>query len=156
MTIRSGVHGFELPGLNGKPIVLADFAGKKILLVNTASECGYTPQYARLQELSTHFNNSLVVIGCPSNDFGNQEPGTNEEIAAFCNRNYGISFPMSEKLKVTGPGKHPLYRWLYEQNQQREVGWNFQKFLFDENGQLIKVFGPGTDPLSEELLLLLH
>lgn len=155
MSAVTSIHDFELPGIDGKPILLAGFAGKKFLLVNTASECGYTPQYTQLQELSTHFTNSLAVVGCPSNDFGNQEPGTNEEIAVFCSRNFGVSFPLSAKIKVTGPDKHPLYQWLYEQNQQREVRWNFQKFLFDEEGKLLKVFGSGTDPLGDEILSFL-
>ncbi|QQS31127.1 MAG: glutathione peroxidase [Sphingobacteriales bacterium] len=156
MTNFRTIYDFTLEGIDGKPITFKHFKGKKILIVNTASECGYTSQYAQLQELHYFFGDKLVIVGCPSNDFGNQEPGSNEEIAAFCQTNFKVEFPMSKKIKVAGEGKHPLYKWLSTQNYHKEVSWNFQKFLFNEEGKLMDVVSPATEPLSADMLSLIQ
>ncbi len=156
MTKYRSIYDFTLEGIDGKPIAFKQFKGKKILLVNTASACGYTPQYAQLEELHTFFGDRLAVVGCPSNDFGNQEPGTNEEIAAFCQTTFGVSFPISKKIKVTGADRHPLYQWLSSQDYDKEVSWNFQKFLFNEEGKLMDVVSPSTEPLSADMLSLIQ
>lgn len=152
----SGIYDFKVRSLDGKQVIdFAAFKGKKILIVNTASECGYTPQYAGLQELSQQFKDKLVVIGFPCNDFGGQEPGTAEEIAAFCTKNYGVTFPLTEKVKVLGNGKHPVFKWLLAQPGVEftgEVNWNFEKFLIDENGKLVHRFGHRLEPASEEII----
>lgn len=134
----------------------ADFAGKKILLVNVASECGLTPQYAQLEELYREFSDKIVVVGCPANNFGAQEPGTDEQIYTFCSNIYGISFPMTTKISVTGSDMHELYQFVTqkEQNglQDSTVSWNFQKYIFDEKGYLTHVFAPTVQPAEEQVL----
>lgn len=148
---------YEIPvkGIDGNSINLAAYKGKKILIVNVASECGYTPQYERLQELYETFSEKLVVLGCPSNDFGGQEPGTAAEIVSFCKKNYGVSFPLTEKLGIT-KNTHALYQWLTQKSKNKvadnEVKWNFSKFLVDENGQLYKSFPSSVDPLDEQII----
>ncbi len=150
------IYDFKIPALNGKIIDFEAFKGKKILIVNTASECGYTPQYAQLQELYEHAKDELVIIGCPSNDFGNQEPGSAAEITEFCQVNYGVTFPLTQKIKVTAPTAemHPLYQWLTQQTNT-EVQWNFQKYCLDEQGNITKVLGSGVAPASEEMFEVL-
>ena len=134
----SHLHDFTLRGLNNKPeINFAEYQGKKIMLVNTASACGYTPQYAQLEELYQEFKNKLVIIACPCNQFGNQESAPENEIA--------------EKIDVRGTHPHPLYRWLTA-HTNTEVSWNFQKYLFDEKGNFEAMFPPATPPMSEEVL----
>lgn len=148
----SHLHDFTLRGLNNKPeINFAEFQGKKIMLVNTASACGYTPQYAQLEELYQEFKNKLVIIACPCNQFGNQESAPENEIAQFCELNYGVTFPITEKIDVRGTHPHPLYRWLTA-HTNTEVSWNFQKYLFDEKGNFEAMFPPATPPMSEEVL----
>lgn len=154
-TPTHSIYDFELEGLNGNPVHFSNFKGKKILIVNTASACMYTPQYAQLQELHEEFANSVVVVGCPCNDFGSQEPGTNEEVAGFCQTHYGVNFPMTQKIHIKGNQKHPLYQWLCQQNDGKEVEWNFQKFLVDENGNFVRAFSPAIEPLSTAILELL-
>lgn len=146
-------HPFEFTAIDGTQIALSDFIGKPILLVNTASECGFTPQYAALQTLwESYRDQGLVVIGIPSNDFGNQEPGNETEIKAFCTNNYAVDFPMTSKQKVVGPEAHPFY-----QAMQNELGgaaiptWNFHKYLFDPTGELVEVWPSKVDPLSAEI-----
>lgn len=155
----TSIHKFKVEGIDGKEINFADFQGKKILIVNVASECGYTKQYQQLQELYKEFNDKLVIIGFPCNDFGQQEPGSNESIISFCSINYGVTFPMSTKISVTAPKKHPIYRWLTEQalngKMDTEVQWNFHKFLLDENGFLINSFPSSVEPNQEEILNLI-
>ncbi len=152
----TSIYTFKVKGLAGEEIDFADFKGKKILLVNVASQCGYTPQYAQLQELYTTFKDILVVVGCPANNFGNQEPGNNEEIKTFCSLNYGVTFPMTAKISVTGDDIHPLYQWLTEKSKNgimdSEVRWNFHKYLINESGELTHTFGSGADPCSEEIV----
>jgi glutathione peroxidase len=150
-------HDFTVQSIDGQDISLSEFAGKKILVVNTASKCGLTPQYADLQKLYAEFGGEeFVILGFPANNFLKQEPGTNEEIAAFCEANYGVSFPMMAKNSVKGEDQHPLYRWLTskEENgvEDSEVSWNFQKFLIDEKGHLVKVLSPRTSPYDDQIL----
>ena len=157
-TAQSSIHEFTIKSLNDGEIAMSDFKGKKILIVNTASECGYTPQYEQLQELHEAKGNKLVIIGVPANNFGGQEPGTHEEIASFCQKNYGVTFTLSEKLSVKGDDQHTMFSWLCEQENPDFTGdikWNFEKFILDEDGRLIRRFRSGTSPLDEEMLELL-
>lgn len=149
------IYAFKVAGLMGDSIDFAQFRGKKILIVNTASECGYTPQYKGLEELYRQYRDQLVIVGFPSHDFGGQEPGTAEEIAEFCQKNYGVSFPMAAKVKIKGNQASPLFVWLSEQGKSigcpSKVRWNFHKFLLDEQGKLIACFPSKTEPLSTEI-----
>ncbi len=146
----------EVTSLEGEPVDLADFRGSVMLVVNTASKCGYTPQYAGLEELYQRYRDrGLVVIGFPSNDFANQEPGTAEEIASFCRLNYGVSFPMMAKVATTGPDRSPVYATLTERTPEGirgEIRWNFTKFLVDREGRVVARFEPKVEPLSDELV----
>ncbi len=141
--------------LSGEEVNLSDYRGKAMLIVNTASKCGFTPQYADLQKLhETYSDRGLVVIGFPSNDFGGQEPGTAEEIESFCKKNYGVTFPMMSKVHAKGPDKAPIYRTLTEQTGgdiRGEVKWNFTKFLVDSKGQVVGRFGSRVKPMSAEM-----
>jgi len=146
--------------ITGHVVTMDQFKGHKVLVVNTASRCGHTPQYARLEELHQRFAASgLIVIGFPSNDFLWQEPGSDAEIAAFCTKEYGVTFPMMGKVEVKGKEMHPVYQWLTSKERNgvsdSRVKWNFQKYLIDEQGRLIGTFAPGTDPLSEEIVGLI-
>lgn len=150
------IHSFQVNSLEGGTIDFARFKGKKILVVNTASECGYTPQYKELQELYEKYQDKLVIVGFPANDFGGQEPGSNEEIKSFCQINYGVSFPMAAKISIKGDDTAPIYDWLTHKNQNgvldAEIKWNFNKFLLDENGKMIAYFPTRVSPLSEEII----
>lgn len=152
----NSIHKFRIEGIEGKEINLEDYKGKKILLVNTASECGFTPQYATLQQLHEKYGSKLGVIGFPSNNFGAQEPGTENEIMTFCERNYGVTFPLSKKIDVTGEHQHPLFRWLTKKElngwNDRDPNWNFCKYLIDENGRLIQFFSHKLDPMDEKII----
>jgi len=157
----NSIYDFKIAGLEGKEIDFSAYKGKKILIVNTASQCGYTPQYAELQKLYEKYQDKLVVIGFPANNFGGQEPGSNAEIAGFCKRNYGVSFPMTEKVSVKGEDAHPIFKYLEEEAkklgiQAPVVKWNFTKFLIDENGNLVKVFPSKVSPTSEEITVYLN
>jgi glutathione peroxidase len=150
-------HDFTVESITGKPYDLAQFKGKKVLVVNTASECGFTHQYAQLEELYEHFHDAdFEIIAFPANDFGAQEPGTNDEINRFCQRNYGVSFPLMAKVTVLGRHSHPLFQWLTQKSQNGvadiEITWNFQKFLIDENGQLVKSLAPAVSPMDDSVL----
>jgi glutathione peroxidase len=150
-------YNFSIAALNNDKIInMRDYQGKKILIVNVASRCGYTSQYADLQKLNELHGDIVQVIGLPCNQFLGQEPGTNAEIAHFCQENYNVTFPLTDKIKVKGDNQHPLYRWLTNKNlnglDNFSVSWNFNKFLIDENGNLINHFGSSVKPLSEELL----
>jgi len=152
----ASIYDFKVPGLEGNTIDLSAYKGKKILIVNTASKCGLTPQYAELEQLHKKYGGKLVVIGFPANNFGEQEPGSNAEIAEFCSRNYGVSFPMAAKVSVTGDDIHPLFRYLTEEAQKLGteapvIKWNFTKFLVNEEGKLVKVFSHRVTPMSEEI-----
>lgn len=150
------IYDFTVTGLDGGKIKFSDFKGKKILIVNTASKCGYTPQYEELEALYKQHKDKLVIVGFPANNFMFQEPGSNETIAEFCKKNYGVSFPMAAKISVKGKDMHPLYVWLtqkqYNGFSDNSVKWNFQKYLIDEKGQLVDVFEPGVKPLSTEIV----
>ena len=141
---NENLYDISLESLNGKMVNLYDFKGKKILFVNVASKCGFTPQYKSLQSLHEKYNDQLVIIGVPCNQFGNQEKGTSKEIEEFCEVNFGVSFLMLKKMNVKGSNKHPLYKWLTNLDlngrKSSTVKWNFQKYLIDENGQLIDTF----------------
>jgi glutathione peroxidase len=154
--IPASIYAYKVPALEGGTIDFSAYRGKKILIVNTASKCGYTPQYEGLQKLYDAKKDKLVIIGFPANNFGSQEPGTNEEIGAFCKRNYGVTFPMAAKISVKGDDMAPIYTWLtdkkYNGYESSTVKWNFQKYLIDEQGKLIGVFASGVKPDSEKLL----
>lgn len=157
----SSVYDFKVTGLDGNPIDLSQYKGKKILIVNTASKCGYTPQYADLEKLYTTYKDKLVIIGFPANNFAGQEPGTNKEISEFCTKNYGVTFPMSEKVDVKGDNIAPLFKYLTEEAKKLGVadpviGWNFTKFLVDENGKLIAVFPSKVKPMDEQITKYLN
>lgn len=149
------IYDFKVSSLEGGNIDFASFKGKKILIVNTASKCGLTPQYAELEQLHNLYGDKVVLIGFPANNFLFQEPGSNQDIKEFCTKNYGVSFLMAEKISVKGKDMHPLYIWLtqkrYNHFSDNDVQWNFQKYLIDENGKLIAVFSPKTLPLSPEI-----
>ena len=149
------IYDFKVPALESGEIDFSTYKGKKIIIVNTASKCGYTPQYKQLEELYETYKDELVIVGFPANNFGGQEPGTSEEIASFCERNYGVSFPMAEKVSVKGKDQHELFKWLTTTENPDFTGnirWNFEKFLIDENGKLIHRYRSGADPLGEEIL----
>ncbi|PWU06833.1 MAG: glutathione peroxidase [Terriglobia bacterium] len=153
----SSVHEFTLAALNGTPTPLAGFKGKVVLVVNVASQCGYTPQYEGLQALYMKYKDrGLVVAGFPANNFGEQEPGTNEEIGAFCKSKYGVTFPMFAKISVAGGDKAPLYQFLTDKKANPKTGgeiqWNFTKFLVDRDGKVIQRFESPVEPLSGELV----
>ena len=156
----NSIHGFKVTALDGSEIDFSDFKGKKILVVNTASKCGLTPQYEGLEKLYQKYQDKLVVVGFPSNDFLFQEPGGNKEIEEFCKLNYGVSFPMAAKIEVKGNNQAPIYQWLTNKNlngkESSAVTWNFQKYILDENGQLIKHFSPKTDPEDLEIVKLIE
>ena len=143
-------YDFELKGIDGKQVDLNSYKGKKILIVNVASKCGYTPQYEDLQNLHEQFGNKVAVLGFPANNFGGQEPGTNQEIVEFCQANYGVSFQMFEKISVVGKDNHPLYKWLKEQSGE-EPNWNFCKYLLDENGKVLAFYPSSVNPLDEQI-----
>ena len=154
-TMPHTIYDFKVAGLSGGTIDFAAFKGKKILVVNTASKCGYTPQYAALEKLYETHKDQLVIVGFPANNFGAQEPGTNSEIGAFCQKNFGVTFPMAAKISVKGSDMAPIYHWLTEKSKNdfkdSEVGWNFQKYLIDEKGKLVAVFESAVAPDSREL-----
>jgi glutathione peroxidase len=153
---QKSLHDFVVEDIYGNPFELARLKGKKVMVVNTASKCGLTPQYEKLEALYQQYGgDQFVIIGFPANNFMNQEPGTNEEIAEFCSINYGVTFPMMSKISVKGKDQHPLYDWLTSKSlngvEDSNVSWNFQKYLIDEEGRLVRSFSPRTDPLDEEI-----
>lgn len=156
-TMKQSIHSFKVTDLDGKEFDFASLKGKKIMIVNTASKCGLTPQYKDLQALYEQYKDKgLVIVGFPANDFMSQEPGTNQEIGAFCQKNYGVTFPMMSKISVKGSGMHPIYQFLTQKAkngvQDSEVDWNFQKYLLNEKGELEKVISPRTNPKDKEIL----
>ena len=151
------LHDFTVISLGGDDFDMAQLKGKKVLIVNTASKCGNTPQYEGLQELYERYGGEdFVIIGFPANNFLWQEPGTNEEIREFCSINYGVTFPMMAKISVKGKDMHPLYQWLTQKDlngfKDSSVQWNFQKYMVDEEGNLVGMLSPKTKPLSEEII----
>jgi glutathione peroxidase len=149
------IYDFKVESLDGGTIDFAAYKGRKILIVNTASKCGYTPQYEGLEKLYKQYKGKLVIVGFPANNFLFQEPGSNKDIQGFCQKNYGVTFPMAAKISVKGRDMHPVYVWLtqkkYNGYSDNAVKWNFQKYLLDENGRLIEVFAPGVEPMSAEI-----
>ncbi|MCU7613742.1 glutathione peroxidase [Chryseobacterium sp. GMJ5] len=149
------IYDYKVESLDGKEINFADFKGKKILIVNTASECGFTPQYADLEKLSNEYKDKLVVVGFPANNFGGQEPGTNVEIGAFCQKNYGVTFPLAAKVSVKGDDTAPIFKYLTEKElngvKNTTILWNFTKFLVDENGKLVDSFISTTKPTDQAI-----
>lgn len=150
------IYEFKVDGLTGGEIDFSQYKGKKILIVNTASECGYTPQYEELEQLYKQYSSKLVIVGFPANNFGAQEPGTNSDIASFCKKNYGVTFPMASKVSVVGKDMAPIYQWLtdkqYNGVESNTVKWNFTKFLLDEQGKLVKMYPSAVKPMSEEIV----
>jgi len=150
------IYSFKVDKLDGGTIDFAAFKGKKILIVNTASKCGYTKQYTDLQALYEQHKDKLVVIGFPANNFGGQEPGSAVEIKEFCQKNFGVTFPMAAKVSVKGSDMAPIFKWLTSKDQNgvldTEIGWNFNKFLIDENGNLIAHFPSNVTPLSNDIV----
>jgi glutathione peroxidase len=152
----SGFYDFKVRTLEGKDFDFASLKGKKVMIVNTASKCGYTPQYEDLQTLYEQYGQKLVIIGFPANNFMNQEPGSAEEIRQFCTSKYEVTFPMMEKISVKGKDMHPLYQWLTSKDKNgvmdSSVKWNFQKYLIDENGKLVDVLYSKEKPESEKVI----
>jgi len=150
------IYTYQLKDIAGKSIQLSNYTGKKILIVNTASECGYTVQYGQLQELYKNFNKQLEIIACPCNQFGNQEPGTAAGIQQFCSVNYGITFTISSKINVTGDAQHPLFQYLTKKAlngvKDTAIEWNFFKFLINEDGQMVDSYPSAITPLDECIL----
>jgi len=154
---QQSFYDFKVKDIDGKDFDLASLKGKKVLVVNTASKCGLTPQYEQLQELYKKYGSeNFTIIGFPANNFMKQEPGTNAEIEEFCTKNYGVTFQMMEKISVKGDDMHPLYQWLTQKSKNgvldSEVGWNFQKYLIDEKGNLVKMVAPKVKPNDEQIL----
>ncbi len=157
--MTTNLFDFEIEDINGESYDLSQHKGKKILLVNTASECGLTPQYEQLEELyQEKGGDDFIIIGFPANNFGNQEPGSNQEIAQFCTKNYGVSFPMMSKISVKGDDIHPIYDWIVSTERQQsgkadfEIVWNFHKVLIDEKGNFVKQLHPQVLPTDEPIL----
>ena len=155
MSALNQIYHVKINSLQGKPINLSDYKGKKILFVNVASKCGFTPQYRDLQKLYDQYQDQLMIIGVPCNQFGKQEPGTSSEIQEFCQVNYGVNFLITEKVDVKGNNQHPLYNWLTQKSENGKrsssVKWNFQKYLIDENGELIDHYYSITKPTSRKI-----
>jgi len=154
---QKSFYDFKVKDIDGKDFELASLKGKKVLVVNTASKCGFTPQYKQLQELFEKYGgDKFTIIGFPANNFMKQEPGTNQEIATFCEKNYGVTFRMMSKISVKGDDMHPLYKWLTSKSENgvmdSDVKWNFQKYLIDENGKLVDVIEPKIKPDDEKIV----
>ena len=153
---KQSIYDIKINDIRNQPISLSDFKGKKILFVNVASKCGFTKQYKELQELSETYKDQLTVVGLPCNQFGSQEPGNETQIQEFCDINFGVTFPLTEKIKVKGSKQHPLYNWLTSKSLNGEksskVRWNFQKYLVDEQGNLIDYFYSTTKPTSTKII----
>ena len=154
---KENIYQFKVQDLYGKEFDFSTLKGKKVIVVNTASKCGLTPQYEELEALYQEYQDKgLVIVGFPANNFASQEPGTNEEIAAFCKQNYGVSFPMMSKVSVKGEDMAPIYQFLTQKDknglQDSEVEWNFQKYLINTNGELEKVVSPRTTPKDPEIV----
>lgn len=149
------IHDFKVESLSGDTIDFSGFKGKKILVVNTASECGFTPQYEELEKLYETYKDKLVIVGFPANNFGGQEPGSNHEIATFCQKNYGVTFPMAAKVSVKGKDIAPIYKFLTDKKENgvknTTILWNFTKILLNENGEVIDSFVSTTKPMSDSI-----
>ena len=157
---QESFYELNLKSIDDKNINFSSFKGKFVLIVNVASKCGFTPQYKALEELYNEYKDNLVVIGVPCNQFGGQEPNSQSEIKEFCSANFGVSFLLSEKIKVIGSDKHPLYKWLTEKDKNgisnSNVKWNFQKYLISDSGELINYFYSTTSPKSSKITAFLE
>lgn len=158
---NESIYNIKIMQLDEKTSLdLSQYKGKKILFVNTASECGFTPQYEDLQKLQNKYAEKLVIIGSPCNQFGGQEPGSSDQIATFCKKNFGVTFMLTQKIDVKGESQHPLYQWLTNKTKNgvldSEVKWNFNKFLVDENGKLLAYFASTTGPMSSNITDLIE
>jgi len=155
----TNIYDYSFTDINGNDVQLSQFKGKKILFVNVASKCVYTPQYDQLQELHEKYGDKLVIIGFPSNQFMKQEKGSDSEIASFCKKNYGVKFLMASKIDVKGKNQHPVYQWLTDKKlnnvKRSKVRWNFNKYLVDENGKLLARFKSKVKPTDEKIISLL-
>jgi len=155
MPANNSIHSFKVKSIDGGMIDFSKYKGKKILVVNVASQCGYTRQYEGLQKLYDAHKDKLVIVGFPANNFGSQEPGSDGEIAQFCKARFGVTFPMASKISVKGDDTAPIYKWLTSKAQNgvldATIGWNFNKFLLDENGKMIAYFPSKIEPNSEEI-----
>lgn len=153
---QNGFYDFKVKTLEGDQFDFSSLKGKKVMIVNTASKCGNTPQYKQLESLYEKYGDKLVILGFPANDFGAQEPGTAQEIKKFCTENYGVTFPMMDKVTVKGKDMAPVYKWLTSRDlngvKDSQVKWNFQKYLIDENGNLVDVLDPKEMPDSEKVI----
>lgn len=160
MLMEKSIYDFKLMDINGQEVDFSQFKGKKLLLVNVASKCGYTPQYTDLQKLHEQYGEKVTIIGFPANNFGGQEPGSNEEIAEFCSTNYGVTFKMMDKVSVKGADKAPLYRWLSDKDMNgwndKEPSWNFCKYFINEKGELVKFFPSSVKPMDKDILSLIE
>ncbi|MDX9696582.1 MAG: glutathione peroxidase [Bacteroidales bacterium] len=157
MAQTTTLHDFKVKDIDGNDFDLSSLKGKKVLVVNTASKCGFTPQYKELQELYEKYGTEkFIIIGFPANNFMSQEPGSNEEIKEFCSTNYSVTFPMMEKISVKGKDIHPIYAWLTSKDKngvlESDVKWNFQKYMIDENGNLVDMMSPKTNPMDEKIV----
>ena len=152
---NNSIHSFKVKSIDGGIIDFAKYKGKKILVVNVASQCGYTRQYEGLQKLYEAHKDKLVIVGFPANNFGSQEPGTDGEIIQFCKARFGVTFPMASKISVKGQDAAPIYKWLTSKTENgildAQIGWNFTKFMLDENGKMLACFPSKTEPDSEEI-----
>jgi glutathione peroxidase len=153
------IHSFKVKSIDGGQIDFAKYKGKKIMVVNTASKCGYTPQYESLQKVYSQYKDKLVIIGFPCNQFGGQEPGSNEEIVDFCQKNYGVTFPLADKVDVKGGSQSAIYQWLTQKAKNgvldASISWNFNKFLLDENGKMLAYFPSNVKPDNDAILTYL-
>src|SRR5690606_12337578 len=160
MLMEKSFYDFKMKDIDGNEVDFNQYRGKKVLVVNVASKCGYTPQYAELQELNEKYGNQIAILGFPTNNFGGQEPGTNEDIKQFCTENYGVTFQMFDKVSVKGVDTHTLYRWLSDKDlngwNDKEPSWNFCKYFIDENGPLKKFFPSSVKPMDEEIISLIR
>jgi glutathione peroxidase len=146
----ASIHDFTLKSIDGQDMLLSAYKGKAVLIVNTASQCGYTPQYSGLESINKKYaGQGLIVLGVPANNFGGQEPGSNEEIKTFCSRSYKVTFPMASKISVKGGDQHPLFKFLSESASAPD--WNFTKYLVGKDGKVIKRFGPSAEPEGKEI-----
>lgn len=156
---QTSIYDLSFDDISGKKVNLSDFKGKKIMFVNTASECGFTGQYAELQELHEKYGDKLMLIGFPCDQFGGQEPGSESEIQSFCKKNYGVTFLMASKIDVKGANQHPVYRWLTSKDQNgvdnSTVMWNFEKFIIDENGNLVDHFKSPVTPMNDKIISII-
>ncbi|PWL31466.1 MAG: glutathione peroxidase [Fluviicola sp. XM-24bin1] len=154
-TAQNSLYELSFTDIEGNEISMEQFKGKKILFVNTASECGFTPQYEELQALHEKFGDKIAIIGFPCDQFGGQEPGSEEEIQSFCKKNYGVTFLMASKIEVKGEGQHEIYQWLTQQAGDVKVKWNFEKFIVDEEGNLVEHYRSMTKPMDQKITDLL-